>query len=72
MKPPKQVRETGTHSLLLLTAYGIYRRALQLSKSYKEAARGENSEAFSSMNSVLPLLSTWMITFDFSKAPYLV
>lgn len=71
-KSPKQIRETRTHSLLLLTVSGICRRALGLSQSHKEVARSENSVVFSSMNSVLPLLSTWMITFDFSQAVNLV
>lgn len=75
-KSPQQVRETHTHSLLLLTettpssAYGVCRGVVGLSPLHKEAAKGENSEAFSSMNSMLPLLSTWTITFDFSRALY--
>lgn len=67
-KSPKQVRETWVHSLLLgqlmASAGGLW----VCPSSHKEAARSENSKAFSSMNSVLPLLSTWTITFDFSKA----
>lgn len=39
--------------------------------SHTAAARDENSRVFSSLNSEVPLLSTWTIRSEFSKALYL-